>query len=245
MSRRIPVLAGRERPANLAVLMREAFVAINDLVIARLAERGHGDVRPAHAAVFQYLDDTGTTVSVLAERAQMTKQAMAELVRHLEERGYLVRVPDPTDKRAKLVLPTDRGRDVIAVAQALVPELEKLVTDLLGADRVLALRADLDTIRRAITAVGAGVGSGPRLTGQPVRRRPVIGSLQMPFLVGTRPSARGRVQRSPVRWASKRAIESNVRWQLPQCARSSPAQSAAHPPQVMWNRCRSSATPAG
>ena len=27
MSRRIPVLAGRERPANLAVLMREAVVA--------------------------------------------------------------------------------------------------------------------------------------------------------------------------------------------------------------------------
>ena len=45
-SRRIPVLAGHERPVNLAVLMREAFVAINDLVIARLAERGHGDVRP-------------------------------------------------------------------------------------------------------------------------------------------------------------------------------------------------------
>jgi hypothetical protein len=81
--------------------------------------------------------------------------------------------------------------------------------------------------------------------GQPVRRRPVTGSLQMPFLVGTRPSARGRAQRSPARWASKRAIESNVTWQLPQCARSSPAQSAAHPPQVMWNRCRSSATHAG
>ena len=155
-SRRIPVLAGHERPVNLAVLMREAFVAINDLVIARLSERGHGDVRPAHAAVFQYLDDTGTTVTVLAERAQMTKQAMAELVRHLEERGHLVRVPDPTDKRAKLVLPTDRGRDVIAVAQALVPEVETLVSDLLGADRVLALRADLDTIRRAFTASEPG-----------------------------------------------------------------------------------------
>ena len=124
MSRRDPITGGRERPANLAVLMREAFVALNDLVIARLAERGHGDVRPAHGAVFQYLDDTGTTVSVLADRAQMTKQAMAELVRHLEAHGYLVRVPDPADRRAKLVLPTDRGRDVIAIAQALVPELE-------------------------------------------------------------------------------------------------------------------------
>ena len=127
-------------------------MAINDLVIARLAERGHGDVRPAHAAVFQYLDDTGTTVSVLADRAQMTKQAMAELVRPLEAEGLVATEPDPTDKRAKLVLPTDRGRDVIAVAQALVPEVEDLVTDLLGADRALALRADLDTIRRAFTA---------------------------------------------------------------------------------------------
>ena len=63
MSRRIPVTDGRERPANLAMLMREAFVALNDLVLARLAERGHAAVRPAHGAVFQYLDDTGTTVS--------------------------------------------------------------------------------------------------------------------------------------------------------------------------------------
>ena len=90
---------GSERPANLAVLLREAFVALNDLVLARLAERGHGAVRPAHGAVFQYLDDTGTTVSLLAERAQMTKQAMAELVRHLETHGYVVRVPDPADRR--------------------------------------------------------------------------------------------------------------------------------------------------
>jgi DNA-binding MarR family transcriptional regulator len=76
----------------------------------RLAERGHGVLRPSHGAVFQYLDDTGMTVSVLAERAQMTKQAMAELVQHLETHGYVVRVPDPSDRRAKLVQPTERGR---------------------------------------------------------------------------------------------------------------------------------------
>lgn len=53
--------------------------------------------------MFQYLDDAGTTVSVLAERAQITKQSMAELVRHLEVHGYVERVPDPKDGRAKLV----------------------------------------------------------------------------------------------------------------------------------------------
>src|SRR5688500_13296132 len=150
MSRVRPITAGRERPVNLAVMMREAFVALNDLVIDRLADRGHAVVRPTHSAVFQYLDDTGTTVSLLAERAQMTKQAMAELVRHLEDHGYVTRVPDPTDGRAKLVLPTQRGHEVVAIAQALVPEIEGKISALLGADRARALHADLETIRGAV-----------------------------------------------------------------------------------------------
>jgi DNA-binding MarR family transcriptional regulator len=95
---------------NLGVALREAFIAVNDLVLARLAARGHTAIRPAHSAVFQYLDDAGTTVSLLAERAQMTKQAMAELVAYLEVHGYVTRTPDPGDRRAKLVLPTGCGR---------------------------------------------------------------------------------------------------------------------------------------
>lgn len=160
MSRPRPLTAtGRERPTNLAVSMREAFIAINDLVLVRLAERGHGDVRAAHAAVFQYLDETGTTVSVLAERAQITKQAMAELVLHLEARGYVSRQPDPNDRRAKLVRPTERGREVIAIAQAFAPQLEDRITTALGAARVEALRADLDTIREIATSLKRAVPS--------------------------------------------------------------------------------------
>ena len=152
MSTRIPLLHGRPRPVNLAVALREAFVALNDLVLVRLAAAGHHDVRSAHAAVFQYLDDSGTTVSVLAERAQMTKQAMAELVAHLEAHGYLKREPDPGDRRAKLVLPTERGREVIALAQGMVPELESAVAHELSEERLVTLRKDLESIRQAALA---------------------------------------------------------------------------------------------
>ena len=154
MSTRIPMLGGRERPANLGVLLREAHVAVNDSVIARLADHGHGVVRVAHGAVFQYLDDTGTTVSLLAERAQMTKQAMAELVRHLEIHGYVERVPHHTDRRAKLVLPTERGREVMAIAQRLAPDLDERISRLLGPDRFAALCKDLQAIPGAIDADG-------------------------------------------------------------------------------------------
>ena len=150
MTRALPVLHGRERPANLVVLLREAYLRLNDVVLARLAQQGHQAVRPAHAAVFQYLDDTGTTVSLLAERARMTKQAMAELVRHLETHGYVRRVPDPTDGRAKLVLPTDLGNQVIEVAQNLAPEIEQRISALLGTERTSALRTDLETLRGAV-----------------------------------------------------------------------------------------------
>ena len=93
---------------------------------------------------------TGTTVSVLAERAQMTKQAMAELVGHLETHGYVVRVPEPSDRRAKLVQPTERGHEVFKIAQELVPEIEARIQSVIGADRTRALRSDLEAIRREI-----------------------------------------------------------------------------------------------
>ena len=150
MSTRIP-----SRPLTLTMLVREAFVALNGVVLARLAERGHPEVRAAHSAVFQYLDDTGTTVSALADRAQMTKQAMAELVHHLEAHGYVSRVPDPADRRAKLVLATERGREVLAIARALVPEIEERVGAVVGAERVPSLVADLDAIRAALTDGGS------------------------------------------------------------------------------------------
>ena len=150
MSTPIPMTSGRRRPENLAVLLRETYIGLNDLVIARLVERGHDKIRPAHSAVFQYLDDTGTTVSLLAERAQMTKQAMSELVRHLEVHRYVIRVPDPSDGRAKLVLATVRGREVFAIAQGLVPELEARIATILGDDRVAAFTSDLEAVRRGI-----------------------------------------------------------------------------------------------
>jgi DNA-binding MarR family transcriptional regulator len=134
---------------NTAELLRDAYLALDALPMRWLAESGHTGIRPAHTAVFEYLDADGTTVSTLAGRARMTKQAMAELVQALEAAGYLTRVADPGDRRAKLVMLTARGRDLIAVVQARVPELERRAEALLGADRLRDLRADLITLRTA------------------------------------------------------------------------------------------------
>jgi DNA-binding MarR family transcriptional regulator len=68
--------------------------------------------------VFQFLDDARTHVGTLARRAQMTKQSMAELVAHLERHGFVERIPDPADRRAKLVRVTGKGRATIPIVSA-------------------------------------------------------------------------------------------------------------------------------
>ena len=136
---------------DLATLMFVSYRAMDERVGAAMRAAGY-DVTAAQARLAQRLDQQGLRLTDLAERAQVTKQAMAELVHYLEARGYVTRVPDPTDRRAKLVLPTDRGKEVLAIAQQLIPELEERVSNIVGADRVQALKADLDAIRHNVTA---------------------------------------------------------------------------------------------
>jgi len=150
MSSRLPDTTARARPENLAILLREPFRAMEALLVARLAERGHGAVRLPHGAVLQYLDDAGTRVSVLAERAAVTKQSMAELVAHLEAHGYVERLPDPADRRAKLVRATPRGREVFAIARETVAEVVVRVAERLGEE-------DMRRLRELLAAVGAAL----------------------------------------------------------------------------------------
>jgi DNA-binding MarR family transcriptional regulator len=146
----LPQTSARDQPENLAILLREPFRAMNARLLERLAERGHPEVRSAHGNVFQYLDDDGTRVSLLAERAQVTKQAMAQLVDHLEHHGYVERVADPRDGRAKLVRATDRGREVFAIAREVVAEVDAQLTERLGEAKLRRLRALLEELDAAL-----------------------------------------------------------------------------------------------
>ena len=135
---------------NLGELLREPFRIGSEQLHERLAERGHAEVRAPHGNVFQFLDDDGTRVSVLAQRAQVTKQSMAELVAHLEQHGYVERIPDPADGRAKLVRATRRGREVYAVARQFVAELEQRWTEQIGDRKMRQLRRLLTELNEAL-----------------------------------------------------------------------------------------------
>jgi DNA-binding MarR family transcriptional regulator len=111
-----------------------------------LVARGFEDLHPAHLVVFQNIEAEGSRATELAARAQITKQSMGYLVDYLEAHGYVRRVPDAVDGRAKLVQMTERGWEVMDAAFASVDELEATWAAELGKERFDQLRDALSAL---------------------------------------------------------------------------------------------------
>jgi DNA-binding MarR family transcriptional regulator len=113
----------------------------------RVAAAGYPDIRPGHGCVFGGIDPTnGARLTDLAERAMMTKQTVGQVVSDLEQRGYVERVPDPEDGRAKIIRLTTKGREVYLTGWLLNEELEKDWAARFGEDRIAALRETLELV---------------------------------------------------------------------------------------------------
>ena len=119
--------------ADITRLLLEARRELASALDADLAERGYPDLRPGHAALFLAVDRrSGSRITDLADQSRLTKQAMMAMVDDLEERGYVRRVPDPADARAKLVRLTAHGRRAAAECRRAIQALEQRTRRALG-----------------------------------------------------------------------------------------------------------------
>jgi DNA-binding MarR family transcriptional regulator len=109
---------------NISQLLRIPYQAFIRRLHAELSAAGYPDIRPSHGVVFQHLRAEGSRLTDLADRAMITKQSMGYLVDYLEARGYLERVPDPADSRAKLVRMTEQGWELTRVAEGIIARIE-------------------------------------------------------------------------------------------------------------------------
>jgi DNA-binding MarR family transcriptional regulator len=133
------------REPDLARLLLEAHRAVAEEWVEAMDERGYPNSRAGHAAVVLSIDRrAGTRLTDLAERAHMTKQGMMLLVDDMESRGFVRRVPDPEDARAKIVRLTARGRTYVAEARRALQAVEGRVRRAFGDRRYDQLRSSLD-----------------------------------------------------------------------------------------------------
>jgi DNA-binding MarR family transcriptional regulator len=111
-----------------------------------LAEHGYGDIRPTHGCVFRFVRDEGLRLTELAANAGLTKQSAGEIVDGLVALGYAERIPDPEDRRAKLIRLTERGAEAQRFGTELFAQLEERWKERYGAERIEQLRETLEDI---------------------------------------------------------------------------------------------------
>jgi DNA-binding MarR family transcriptional regulator len=129
--------------AGLFDIAHEAFFAD---FRAELEQTEFADIRPTHGCVFRFVRGQGMRLTVLAEMAGMTKQSVGEIVDDLEARGYVKRIPDPEDKRAKIICLTERGERAQATGLALFAKVEKQWAKRYGAERIAMVRELLEEV---------------------------------------------------------------------------------------------------
>jgi DNA-binding MarR family transcriptional regulator len=145
---------GNAREQGLGILAARLLFAVQDALYARLEEEGHGQLTRLHGAVIAHLDEGGTRATELARRSGRHKQVIGRIVDELEELGYVERRPEMADRRAKLVVPTERGREVMRLSDEIIADIERRQSRALG-------KAAYDEFRQSLRAVVDSLSEAP------------------------------------------------------------------------------------
>jgi DNA-binding MarR family transcriptional regulator len=132
---------------DVGLLLFLSHRAMEVRVFEGLAAAGFADLTPAQARVFQRVAPEGSRLTDVAAQAGITKQSAGFLVDQLERGGYVERVADPADGRARLVRVASRGARSAEAARGIVAQVEAEWAAHLGAYRMAQLRRILTDLR--------------------------------------------------------------------------------------------------
>src|SRR4051812_44518250 len=107
---------------------------------------GWRGLRQSHLRILESVAPDGSRAVDLARGLRMTKQGAGQLVATLLRLGLVAQVPDPGDRRARLLVLTDDGRDLRRALEAQLAAIEEGWAREVGA-------ADYATFRRVLTVI--------------------------------------------------------------------------------------------
>jgi DNA-binding MarR family transcriptional regulator len=139
----------------VGAMMRLGWQWVRDQIFSGVIAAGYDDVNPAHIGLIRYPTLDGLRPSELAEQLQITKQSVNDLLGHLEQRGYLVREPDPADGRARVVRLTAKGRRLEETVKGQAQAAELRIAEMLGPIRFAQMRQALEELTDVVTRNGS------------------------------------------------------------------------------------------
>lgn len=134
------------RGNDLGVLAGRLLFSVQGELFRRLRDEGFDNIVPRHGAVLAHLRPEGIRATDLARLSGQLKQVIGVIVDDLEALGYVKRKPDPADRRAKLVMPTARGRRQMAAADSIMADIMNRHASNLGVANLRRFLADFGTV---------------------------------------------------------------------------------------------------
>jgi DNA-binding MarR family transcriptional regulator len=127
---------------HIAALLAGAFNSFR----AEISAHSLPGLRPSHYRVMALIPPEGLRLSLLAERAAITKAGIGQFMKHLEREGYVRITPDPSDSRAKIASLTPAGEAAVELSLRIIGETEQKWATALGPNRYQELRRALSDV---------------------------------------------------------------------------------------------------
>ena len=135
-----------ERKPYVGALLRVVWQWVRDQMYLGVIAVGYDDLNPAHIGLWRYPGLEGLRPSQLADRVGITKQSVNDLLPYLEQHGYLLRVADSADGRARVIRLTPKGRRLEQAIYAQAGAAELRIAEILGPERFAHLHSSLELL---------------------------------------------------------------------------------------------------
>lgn len=131
------------RRNHLGRLLLRAYRVFSSQAVEKLEKRGYEGISTAHTMMLMNIDMKGMQLTQLGEKIGISRQAITNLVQSMEQKGYLIRSADPSDKRASIVSLTKSGWELIKDIVEIKGEIEEEYCTIVGNEQMSLLRKSL------------------------------------------------------------------------------------------------------
>jgi DNA-binding MarR family transcriptional regulator len=140
-----------ERRRFVGAMLRVVWQWVRDQMYAGVVAAGYDDLNAAHVGLWRYPGLDGLRPSQLADHLGITKQSVNDLLGHLELHGYLGRVPDLADGRARVIQLTSKGRQLEETIYAEARAAQLRIAEVLGPRRFAQLHSSLELLTELLS----------------------------------------------------------------------------------------------
>jgi len=138
---------------NLGNLLIRTARIYNEMAITIAKQKIDPRITSSHTTLIAHIDWEGTRITDLSSKIGITKQAVGQLVFELEKLGVLKRIPDPQDGRAKLIVFTNKGKEILINGLNILAGIEKEISKQIGKSSVSDIKNNLRLLQDALDTI--------------------------------------------------------------------------------------------